>query len=50
MIMRLVIVDDQGQVWPVDDTIDSFDLDKPLARAHVIEEIQEVLAIIRRED
>lgn len=41
--MRLVLVNNNGEVYEITDEIEAYDLDKPMARANICNEIQEAL-------
>jgi hypothetical protein len=42
--MRLALITAEGEVLEVSDCIDEYNLDKPIARADVIERIQRTIA------
>lgn len=44
--MKLAIIDDKGEVHTVIEKLEKYNLDKPIARASVIGEIQDSLVAI----
>ena len=47
--MDLLIKDDDGTAWTVVADLESYDLDKPLSRVSLIEDIKETLSEIRED-
>jgi hypothetical protein len=41
--MRLALINNEGEVYEITDEIEAYDLDKPMARANICNEIQEAL-------